>query len=111
MHQELAQAEIPDVVGAGEATEGGAVEDHGARIGPGAVGDGQSVARIAGDQELMALFCVREGIGATRLSEAAGGVDSVKPVEARQIVYIPGEEGEGVVAAAGEVEGLDGGEA
>ena len=112
VHQELAcGVEVPDVVGAGEATERGAIEDHGARIGPGAVGDGKGVARIAGDQELMALFRGREDIGATRTPESGRSVAAVEPVEARQIVHISGQEGEGVVAGAGEIEGLDGGEA
>ncbi len=83
------EAEIPDVVGAREAGER-AGEDGG-----------------AGDDELMALLGVGEGIGATGMAEAAGG-SAIEPTEGRKIRQIGQRKGEGIVAGSREIEDLEG---
>ena len=57
VYQQLVEAEIPDVIGAGESGEGSG-EDGGAVVAPGAIGSGEAIAGIACDDELMALLGV-----------------------------------------------------
>ena len=87
MQQELACAvEVPDVIGAGESGEG-AGEDGGAGVAPGAIGSGEAIASVAGDDELVALLGIGKGIGTTGMAKAAGG-SAVEPTEGRKIRQI-----------------------
>jgi hypothetical protein len=86
VHQELVEAEIPDVVGAREAGEG-AGEDGGAGVAPGAIGSSEAIASVACDDELMALLGIGKGIGTTGMAKAAGG-SAIEPTEGRQIGQI-----------------------